>query len=66
MSQLTLEELASYFFYAQGNGGAYTLHDFVRLIDDLGLGRANEVRDEIAQQVTVGRRLPVIRAELVA
>ncbi|MCP2015299.1 hypothetical protein L1280_002460 [Deinococcus sp. HSC-46F16] len=66
MSQLTMEELASYFFYAQGNEGPYTLHDFVRLIDDLGLGRANEVREDVVRQIAGGRRLPVIRAELVA
>lgn len=66
MSQLTLEELASYFFYAQGSEGTYTLSDFVRLIDDLGLDRANEVREDVVQQVAGGRRLPVIRAELVA
>lgn len=66
MSPLTLEELASYFFYAQGSEGSYTLHDFVRLIDELGLGRANEVREDVVQQIAGGRRLPVIRAELVA
>ena len=66
MSQLTMEELASYFFYAQGNEGPYTLHDFVRLIDDHGLGRANEAREDVVRQIAVGRRLPVIRAELVA
>ncbi|MPY67098.1 hypothetical protein F8S09_10405 [Deinococcus sp. SDU3-2] len=66
MSQLTMEELASYFFYAQGNEGPYTLHDFVRLIAELGLGRANEVREDVVQQIAGGRRLPVIRAELVA
>ena len=66
MSPLTLEELASYFFYAQGDEGPYTLQDFVRLIDDLGLSRANEVREDVVRQLAVGRRLPVIRAELVA
>ncbi|WP_034386151.1 hypothetical protein [Deinococcus sp. YIM 77859] len=67
MSRLTLEELVSYFFHAQANGAhAYQPIDFVRLIEDLGLEKANALRAEIVQQLAGGRRLQVIQAELAA
>ncbi|MBI0445095.1 MULTISPECIES: hypothetical protein [Deinococcus] len=67
MSGLTLQELVSYFFYAQADTERpYQEIDFVRLIEELGLENANRLRHEIVQQLAAGRLLPVIQAELAA
>lgn len=67
MSPLTLEELVSYFFYAQADTERpYREVDFVRLIEDLGLENANALRHQIVRQLSGGRLLAVIHAELAA
>ncbi|WP_019587989.1 hypothetical protein [Deinococcus apachensis] len=67
MSQLTLEELVSYFFYAQADTERhYQEIDFVRLIEELGLDHANALRGQIVRQLSGGRLLEVIQAELAA
>ncbi|KQR15645.1 hypothetical protein [Deinococcus sp. Leaf326] len=67
MPQLRLEELMSYFVLAQaGDAKPYTDRDFVRLIDELGLERANALRSDIAAQLAQGRPARIIEAELVA
>jgi len=60
---LTFEELVSYFCYAQaGLRHPYSKRDFVHLIEELGLERANSLRYQIVQQLTDGRQLVVIQA----
>ncbi|WP_102127200.1 hypothetical protein [Deinococcus planocerae] len=66
MSPLTLEELVAYFAHAQPQDQAYREIDFVRLIEELGLESANQLRREIVAQLAGGRRLQVIRAEFAA
>ena len=67
MSQLTLEELVSYFFYAQADSErSYQEIDFLRLIEELGLEQANALRGQIVRQLSGGRLLAVIQAELAA
>lgn len=67
MSPLRLEELVSYFVYAQPKTCAlYDELDFVRLIEDLGLDTANHLRHEIVRQLAEGHPLPVIQAGLAA
>ena len=66
MSQLTFEELVAYFTHAQPEGQTYREIDFVRLVEDLGLENANELRREIVAQLADGHRLQVIQAVLAA
>ena len=67
MSQLRLEELVSYFFYAQGKDFApYSELDFIRLIEDLGLENANLYRRQIVRQLAEGHNLQVIQAQFAA
>lgn len=67
MSSLTLQELVAYFSHAQHDTGRnYQDIDFVRLIKDLGLEQANALRHEIVGQLSGGRLLAVIQAELAA
>lgn len=67
MSALTFEELVAYFFHAQPEDGVrYERIDFARLINELGLPHANELRHEIVRYLEAGRRLQVIQAELAA
>ncbi|MEF2279938.1 hypothetical protein V3W47_16715 [Deinococcus sp. YIM 134068] len=66
MSPLTFEELVAYFAHSQPAGQPYREIDFVRLIEDLGLENANELRQEIVAQLADGHRLQVIQAVLAA
>ncbi|MFC5848464.1 hypothetical protein [Deinococcus petrolearius] len=49
-----------------GDAKPYSDRDFVRLIDELGLERANALRSDIAAQLAEGRPARIIEAELVA
>lgn len=66
MSPLTFEELVAYFAHSQPDGQTYREIDFVRLIEELGLENANELRREIVAQLVDGHRLQVIQAVLAA
>lgn len=66
VSPLTLEELVAYFAHAQADDQTYREIDFVRLIEELGLENANQLRRQIVAQLAGGRRLQVIQAELAA
>lgn len=66
VSPLTLEELVAYFSHAQADDQTYREIDFVRLIEELGLENANQLRRQIVAQLAGGRRLQVIQAELAA
>lgn len=66
MSPLTFEELVAYFAHSQPVEQPYREIDFVRLIEDLGLENANELRGQIVAQLADGHRLQVIQAVLAA
>jgi len=67
MMHLQLEELVSYFFFAQPpSESPLTELDFLRLIQEMGLENANECREVIVQQLIKGCHMCVIKAVLAA
>ncbi|SMB83770.1 hypothetical protein [Deinococcus hopiensis] len=61
MTPLTLEELVAFFFLSQPAGEQrFTEPDFVRLVEEIGVERANEYRQLIVQQLHQGHNLHVI------